>query len=179
MHKKLTMETKEIFAALKTNTLTKKCIADVLPFDLLPDKSTVKYNELGLQYFVVNLDSSDKPGSHWVAILVSPVHKIYNEYFDSYGLEPTAEIREYLGGNYLKQCRELQSSESTVCGQWCMYYVWLRCRGYTLRDIIKPFANSRREENDEYVNKIINAEFSSPSQPIFDREFISQVSHAK
>lgn len=173
------METNEIYAGLKTNTMTRDCIADVLPIDLLPEKTLVEYNAHGIKFFVVNLDSSDEPGSHWVAMLISPMPKIYNEYFDSYGLEPAQEIKDYLGANYIMQRRELQGSKSTVCGQWCMYYVWLRCRGYTLRDIIAPFASCSPEENDKYVNKIINEQFLSPDQPIFDKKFISQISRSK
>lgn len=175
------METSEIYAALKTHPQTKDCISNVLPIDQLPVQSALKYNHEGVQFLVINLDASHLPGSHWVAILISPVPGIVNEYFDSYGLRPPEEIEEYLGKNYIHQTKCLQSYTSTICGQWCIYYIWLRCRGYTMRDIVAQFAgNQLRVNNDRYVNRVINQEFTGVDEPVIDRPFsVSQISREK
>lgn len=174
------METSEIYASLKTNTLTRECVGGVVALDLLPRKEHIKYNEHGITFFIVNLDTSDKPGSHWVAILISPVREIYNEYFDSYGLKPPTEIADYLDNNYIMQSKCLQSFQSTICGQWCIFYVWHRCRGYTLSDITSKFRGKTLSENDVFINRIINDEFIGEHEPILDENFISsQISRKK
>lgn len=84
--------------------------------DTLPNK--VKTNECA----VVNLDSSDKPGTHWVAYA-----KLgnYCEYFDSFGdLKPPLELINYLKNipiyyNYKKY----QSFYSFNCGHFCIRFL--------------------------------------------------------
>ena len=174
------METSEIYASLSTNTLTKNCIGGVIPIDQLPIKNHVKYNMHGLKFFVVNLDRSDQPGSHWVAIMISPLPTVHNEYFDSYGCEPVKELKSYLGSNFIMNTKQLQSETSTICGQWCMYYIWLRCRGHTLWDIIKHFKNKTLAWNDMFVNSLINRDFTEVNEPIHSQDFItSQISRMK
>ena len=174
------METSEIYAALKTHKQTTHCIASVLPIDQLPVQSTLKFNKEGVQFIVVNLDSSDLPGSHWVALLISPVPGILNEYFDSYGLPPPNDIEKYIGNNYIRQTKCLQNFTSTICGQWCIYYIWLRCRGYTMRDITAQFDEEHLGSNDRYVNRVINQEFTGVDEPVIDRPFsVSQISREK
>jgi len=42
--------------------------------------------------FIMNLDTSDEPGSHWVAILIDP-KKQRIMYFDSFGRPPTDQVK--------------------------------------------------------------------------------------
>ena len=165
------METSEIYSALKTNVLTKDCIANVVPIDQLPDPSNLNYNNEGVQFLVINLDTSDLPGSHWVAVLVSPAPTILNEYFDSYGLNPPGIIEEYLGKNFIHQKKSLQSHTSTICGQWCIYYILYRCKGYTMRDIVAPFREKSKASNDDHVNKVVNEMFTDVQEPLIDKPF--------
>lgn len=166
------METSEIYAGLKTHVHTNDCIKRVCAIDQLPVKSHLKYTKNGIAFIVVNLDPSYLPGSHWVAIRISPSRKIISEYFDSYGNDPNDTIEQYIGGNYIAQTKQLQSASSTICGQWCMYYIWYRCRGYTLSEIVSQFS-SNTEKNDDIVNEKINLEFTGKDVPILDVEFIS------
>ena len=51
-------------------------------------------------YYVVNLDMSQQPGSHWIAIKISK-SKCKNEYFDSYRLgPPTVHFKKFMRYNY-------------------------------------------------------------------------------
>ena len=65
---------------LLSNKVTKDSFIGVFSSDTLPS-----YAQTG--YYVVNLDMSQQPSSHWIAIKISK-SKCKNEYFDSYGLGP-------------------------------------------------------------------------------------------
>ena len=172
------METSEIYAGLKTHPLTKDCIERVCASDELPDKSTLKYNEDGITFIVVNLDPSYLPGSHWVAIRLGASKKIITEYFDSYGQDPDETIQTYIGANYIAQTKQLQSPMSTICGQWCMYYILYRCRGYSLTEFVSQF-NKNLKLNDKIVNEYINSEFTGAHEPLMDLDFwASQISQS-
>ena len=142
------MDTQEIFASLKTNEITKDCFFNVYPIDKLPAKNTVKYNEKGESFLVINLDPSYKGGSHWIALCISPSEYCADEYFDSYGRKPPKIIKNYLDGNYINQKKQLQSHFSTVCGQWCIFYILKRCEGLSLLDITSLFSKSNPQQND-------------------------------
>ena len=65
------------------------CFVGTYPRDMLP--KTLHQSTAAL---VINTDTSDKPGQHWVAIYISNGH---GEYFDSFGLLPlTADIYDFL-----------------------------------------------------------------------------------
>ena len=77
---------------LLSNKVTKDFFIGVFSSDTLPS-----YAQTG--YYVVNLDTSQQPGSHWIEIKISK-SKCKNEYFDSYGLGPPtlhcSEVQLYL-----------------------------------------------------------------------------------
>lgn len=166
------METDEIYGALKSNQITIKGFHNIYPIDKLPNKKTVRYNKRGESFLVVNLDPSYKSGSHWVALCISPSLNMADEYFDSYGREPPKQICKYLEGNRLYINKQLQSYTSTICGQWCIYYIWRRLQGFSLNEIVKEFEGSTPEENDKKVNACINKKFVSKPQPLVDFDFI-------
>ena len=169
------MDTQEIYASLKTNESTKDCFENVYPSDKLPKKSIVRYNSKGQSFIVANLDPSYMQGSHWVALCISPSKYCADEYFDSYGEEPPASIKKYLKERYIFQKQQLQSFTSTVCGQWCIYYIWQRCNGLSMKDIILKFKDNSPEENDKYINYIVNENFSGKDHVIQDFDFFEYI----
>ena len=166
------MNTQEIYASLKCKDITKECFNKVYAIDELPQKNHVQYNPKGECFMVINLDPSYESGSHWIGLCISPSAYCVNEYFDSYGHTPPTIIKDYLEGNYLCQKRQLQSFTSTVCGQWCIYYIWKRCQGFSLLEISKEFKGTTPEENDIYVNKTINQHFPGKNHPLYDFDFL-------
>lgn len=83
--------------------------------DELPKKSFQK--ECG----VVNLDSSENHGTHWVAYV-----KInsYVEYFDSYGnLRPPQELINYVGSNIQYNYINSQKNHPYNCGHLCIKFL--------------------------------------------------------
>lgn len=84
---------------------------DKLPSKILP-------REVG----IVNLDSSDGKGTHWVCYSKMK-ENIY--YFDSFGLDPPMELQEYLKGKDKKSFIELSTFQiqkfgTHHCGYYCL-----------------------------------------------------------
>lgn len=73
---------------------------------------------------VVNLDSSEGPGTHWVAYCKRQ-HKVY--YFDSFGnLPPPLEVINYFGNNaqiYYNH-NNYQNFNTFICGQLCVHDIF-------------------------------------------------------
>ena len=67
---------------LKKDKYTRAVFQGVYPSDKLPTRVS-SFPAL----FIANVDTSDKPGSHWVAFYFTKDRK--GEFFDSYGLPPS------------------------------------------------------------------------------------------
>ena len=91
--------------------------------DTLP-KSPNNLKECG----IMNFDTADKPGSHWVCWIIDktdPVHRKHvNYYFDSYGTAVPDELRQNIkSSNDSKIYRSdfmIQQLDSDICGELCM-----------------------------------------------------------
>ena len=117
-------------------------------------KGVMSYDELprviseGL--YVVNTDTSDGPGKHWICLFVDHNHVI--DYFDSLGEEPK-ELKMYLQNQnlmYRYNSKRLQGLMSTVCGNYCILFAFFRARGFGLQYFINLFTN-KYTQNDETV----------------------------
>lgn len=84
--------------------------------DQLPQR--VKANESA----VVNLDSSENPGTHWTAYVKkgNVVH-----FYDSFGVEPCSELLEYWGKRCLVLANSTQDQEidQVICGHLCLKFI--------------------------------------------------------
>lgn len=89
--------------------------------DTLPKKPFKK--ECG----VINLDSSENSGTHWVAYAKS---YDYVEYFDSYGnLRPPKELIKYIGSFIYYNYDNIQRDNTFNCGHLCIKFItefWMR-----------------------------------------------------
>ena len=126
--------TREDKRALERNPSTKKIFGGVFAADELPKTfDTFPYG------FVANTDPSTEPGTHWVAFYFPSRDK--GEFFDSYGYPPEhygLESYEIETWNKYK----LQSSWSNVCGQYCIFYLYRKSRGYSMSKIVNLFTDS-------------------------------------
>lgn len=74
-------------------------------------------NECG----IINLDSSQNPGTHWVAYAKL---NNYVEYFDSYGnLKPPEEFLRYVGFDVFYNYTNEQKNNSYICGHLCIKFL--------------------------------------------------------
>src|SRR5271156_6933079 len=104
-----------------------KCFRGVFMDDELPNK--IKTNESG----IVNLQDSDEQGSHWVCYLKKGKLKYY---FDSYGLDCSNEVLNYLKRPIITSTYQIQKMGSTMCGQYCLYILYYLGEGYNFNDIL-------------------------------------------
>ena len=150
------MNSLEIKNILSHDRVTKKYFLDVFPSDQLPVR-IVHYPAC----FVCNVDSSTESGSHWLAFFLSSPDE--GEFFDSYGNVPRyfkGPISEF-ASRYSRMNYNpliLQSSITAVCGQYCVYYLYSRCRGQTLQKILSNFV-TKNVCNDRLVYNFVAKRF--------------------
>ncbi len=82
---------------------------------------------------ILNLDSSDGSGTHWVAWFKKNNKKYY---FDSYGLQPPSELITYLKSPILYNTEQVQQADQVFCGHLCLYILKEISGGKGLQDII-------------------------------------------
>jgi len=156
------MNTRQLDAILKTDKITRKQFRGVFPSDQLP----VQIHEYPSAY-VANVDPSNQPGSHWVAFYFTQDQ--HGEFWDSYGQHP--KVYNMLFVNFLERNskqwimnqRTLQSLDSSVCGEYCIYYLIHRCRGFYMNVVVNHFTQSKR------LNDAIVFEFVTLHYPMIDR----------
>ncbi len=95
--------------------------------DTLPYK--IKEKECG----IVNLDSIENDGTHWVCYYKNRNKKLY---FDSFGLDPPNEIKGYLGDNVLMSTFQVQKLGTNHCGHLCLRVLYELSNGFSFEDII-------------------------------------------
>jgi hypothetical protein len=128
--------------------------------------------------YVVNTDPSSKPGTHWVAYYFPRDISQPAEFYDTYGQEVSAELRHFLK-KYGHLARPMQNTQvvqglvSSACGQHCIYYLALRCRGWTMDEIVKLFSRTELNWNDSMVTAFVNKHFGLDTE-VKDWPFLLQ-----
>ena len=121
-----------------------------------------KLKTLSLQqfpsFFIVNLDSHDMPGSHWIAIGLFS-RKL--EIFDSLGFrlfdwpKIPCDLLNFLLkfsiGREVKVSKPLQSFESSFCGFYCIFYTLAR-NHMSFRKIESFFTSNLRYNDKILIN---------------------------
>lgn len=128
--------------------------------------------------FIANVEPSQLPGSHWTAFYLP--HNAPLEYFCSYGLPPTPFV-SFLHGSgyecYTANVDRLQTLGSSVCGQYCLFYLHERSRGHSMSDILHVFDEDTLH-NDSWVNDWVKTHFQVDLD-VFDSDFLGkQISRA-
>lgn len=73
------------------------------------------------QFFIVNYDTSEKNGSHWVGILKNG-NKVYH--FGSYGIPPLVTIQGKFSQFQIQyNDRAVQKSGTKICGHLCVSFI--------------------------------------------------------
>ena len=130
------MNTLQLKHVLSNDPFIKNSFGGVYACDQLEEVTVEKYP----QSFVVNTDPKHLPGTHWIAIYFTEDLKA--EFFDSYGLHPTKYNEQFLtfiernSVDWLHNEKHLQSPFSSVCGQYCIYFLHNRCRNITMTSIV-------------------------------------------
>ncbi len=75
---------------------------------------------------IVNCCNHNLPGLHWIALYQG---ENMMEMFDSYGLPPQMyNLQLPRAGVVTYNARQIQSNNSELCGQYCLYYSFFKAR---------------------------------------------------
>ena len=89
---------------------------------------------------VVNLDSNNGDGTHWVAYKIDKnqfsIDRDQAVYFDSFGLDPPRELVRYLSCPIRTQTFQLQGPNDVICGHLCLLVLKELAAGRKFEDII-------------------------------------------
>ena len=111
----------------------------VLARDELPDLTL----EIRPWCLILNTDPKYQPETHWLA-LYAPIGRNI-ELFDSFCFTPSKYSLDFL--DPLNSSYSLQSPSTSVCGHYCIVYIYLRSHNYSLYSIVDMLTdNSNRDE---------------------------------
>ena len=164
------MNTAAIDRALRGHPASRNKFLGVFASDQLP--KSIPFRPCCL---VVNTHPAAKPGEHWVAMYISADGTV--DYFDSYGLRPTVRsIATFVsrcgqGTDYNR--KRVQGYLSSVCGQYCIYFLILRCLNLSMTRIVKPFRDSF--VSDSYVAAWVNKKFRLKTPTFEDSRVVNQL----
>ena len=138
--------------------------------DVLPNPVDVPNQPICL---ISNTDNYHLPGTHWVAVYVN-VPEGRGTYFDSLALPPFPQFIDFLNaltdGQWVYNSIALQAPYSTTCGQFCLMFVWFKCKGYSFDDFIEIF-HKDRDLNDVIVTDFVRNHFGVDT-PIINPDYI-------
>jgi len=70
---------------------------------------------------IINLDTNQGPGTHWVAVKKRGSKIIY---FDPFGIQPPKEVIRYYKPNIVYYSNvKIQKLNSTICGKLCLKFL--------------------------------------------------------
>ena len=163
------MDTIQLNLVLRKDRYMRGIFQGTYPSDKLP-KCVSSYPAL----FIANVDTNEKPGSHWVAFYFTKDKE--GEFFDSYGLSPsnyTRTFTRFLNNNsneWTFNSVTLQSMKSKVCGHYSLYFSLFRCRDVSMSSIVHRFSYNKRR-SDFLVKHFIEKHF-----PLSLKKYFTHVS---
>lgn len=130
------LSTQELILSVRADKNLSPLFVGVFPLNHLPVLHPSHPLPLG---FIVNTDTANLPGTHWLAVIVLPNQR--GEFFDSFGQPPPPLIQLWLNKHCLRgwiASKEfIQGPLSTLCGAYCILYLHLRLvHGFSMHNII-------------------------------------------
>ena len=147
------MNSEQIDKALRSDDTVNEVYVRTFPADLLPNPKEFS------GAYIANTQPSHISREHWVAFYCDN-NKV--ECFDSYVKNPS-DYSDYIviwvDDEYqVVQIEVLQADDSTVCGQYCMFFVLVRAYGFSYQDILSALS-SDSSVNDKIICRFINTFF--------------------
>ena len=133
--------------------LLKHRFLGVFPYDLFP--INVKMSKKPVS-FIINLDKSSDPGSHFVCIYID---KEKLEYMDSYGMEPfLPRIKNFVRTQakkkkYIFNEKMIQKLDSRFCGYYCLGFLLSKDLKMSMKKFISNFPDVLH--NDKKIERFI------------------------
>ena len=99
---------------------------------------------------VFNSDPHDQPGHHWLAIYAATEGPL--ELFDSFGLSPSFYHLDFIEPTH--SLNSFQSYSSSICGHYCIYFIYLRSQHHSFHEIIDNL--HRMYSRDRYIHEYVS-----------------------
>ena len=96
---------------------------------------------------MVSTDPMELTGTHWIAIYFNK--QMIGEFLDSYGkhlIHYNKHFLDFINRNAVEWEHnkiQLQSAFSSVCGQYCIYFLYHHCRKRSMSTIVISFVNDK------------------------------------
>ena len=123
--------------------LVKSSFHGVFPIDALPE--SIPHLPF---IMVVNKDTHNLPGSHWLAVYIDEHRR--GEIFDSLALPTSAPLAKWMNQftvSWRKNTRYYQHLFSSNCGAFVIYFVLMRPNVSSIEDVTKTFTSSLYEND--------------------------------
>ena len=160
------MNSQQLRNIMKTDRLGQNYFCGVFASDELKKHKVTKYPS----GYIVNTDPSHKSGSHWVAFYFDENKK--GHFFCSYGNPPNDyKFDKWLSSNsktWSFNEQKCQSNWSTVCGQYCVFYLLHSFRNISIDGIFTPNYDMNDSWVDDFIRKRFNVDI-----PTFDVNFVT------
>ena len=102
------------------------------------------------QCFIINLDNTEGPGTHSVAMKISKDHI---NYFDSFGMQPPQELVNLcytFNKLYKYESNQFQDLSSVLCGYFCLYFL-KEFNGNNYFNVVEKFNYNKYKKNKRYI----------------------------
>ena len=125
----------------------------VFASDQLPKEKDIQTRSA----YIVNVDTHDKEGSHWLSIFEendqcevfdsygSPLHWYKPSPFVTWVFKHYQDIRSNVG--------QLQATDSNTCGHYALFFLFARTRGKSTESFVQPFKYLRYVDNDQKIGQ--------------------------
>lgn len=148
------MNSLELLRVLETDPIVRRTHVGVYSRNTLPKKTLTPGCR---RVFVVNTDVVGGKGEHWCCIFIEPNGT--GQFFDSFGTPPLhKEFITFLKKNttkYTFNSTMIQGFQSQACGLYVAYYIICKCRGQTLRRLMRVFSVYSLYKNDTIVTRML------------------------
>lgn len=100
--------------------------------------------------YIVN-SSDGLPGIHWLALYVHGDDVRVLFFFDSLGMSPSYYGMEFPHYTVLHNTQKFQSPGTPTCALFALYFIYFKCLGFTLRQILDTFDCEDKFANENTV----------------------------
>ena len=118
--------------------------------NLSRDEISTKVKSIPGQCFIINLDDTEGPGTHWVAVKITAY---FVNYLDSFGLQPPQEYVNLcytFNKLYKYESKQFQDLSSVLCGYYCLYFL-KEFVGNNYCNVVKKLVRNSYKKNERYM----------------------------
>lgn len=174
MDTKTIQKTLEKIARLHKAKYRKKLFCCVCACDMIPKKIPKSNSAI----IIVNSDTSDKPGTHWLAIWITTSKRQRLAYFfDSYGRAPlNTYIRNFIKDHSNKiswNVKQIQSLHTHTCGEYCCVFALSMAASKSFTCFFRQFDNDF-DANDEKIHHLYNCNFNKTMTKRGEKQICNQ-----